>query len=798
MRIGIVGTFDVANFGDLLFPLLAANELGERLGPHELVPYSYHDLGPDGWAYEVRSLGRLFHDLPELDLLLVGGGDLVRFDKGVAPGYGPADPTVHHPTGYWLSPTLLAASCGVPVAWNAVGVVPGAPEWAQEILRLAVGSVDYLTVRDEQSARELTRAAPSTHIRIVPDTAFGVRRLVPESPTEAFRRLRERAGLGKGYVVLQASHELLPYSAQIEQALAVARRAGLAIVELPASPALGDRAGLFRADAAVVRLDEWPHPLLFAEIIGGAEAVIAKSLHVSIVALAFGVPVHRPRGASDPKHAPLEALQGMSFWEAGDDGGARLQAALGQGEPGPDARQRAVELSAHWDAVAALAGTRRAPRAGVVAQLTTGATSVLDAAMAQAERRPTLSEQELELLQTERMSGAAEARSHLELERLRRECTELRAAQTALRGELAQRQALLDLMLCSASWRVTAPLRRIRVGLAAARAAARRAAGRLARRGASAVGEPASSLFDSTTLRYTPLVSVLMPVHDTEPILLRATVESVRRQTYPHWELCICDDGSTRTGTVATLRELAADDDRIRLSVSEENRGVSAASNRALALASGELAALLDHDDELAPDALLECIRVFGDHPETQVVYTDEDKLDEHGRHCESFFKPDWSPELFRGVMYVGHLLVARRELVEDIGGFDPEFDSIQDYELMLRLSERTDRIRHIPKVLYHWRKLEGSLAASLDAKPGITELQARAVNAHLERCGLPGEASPHPVLGHRVVIRPRDRREWPSVSIVIPSKDAADLLGPCLESVRRISTYPATSPATG
>lgn len=291
-------------------------------------------------------------------------------------------------------------------------------------------------------------------------------------------------------------------------------------------------------------------------------------------------------------------------------------------------------------------------------------------------------------------------------------------------------------------------------------------------------------------LRTQPLVSVITPVYNTPPRWLTRAVGSVREQSYPHWQLCICDDGSTEEVTRQLLSRLG-DDTSIRIVRSETNGGISAASNRALELAEGDFVAFLDHDDELARDALLECVWILNERPETDVVYTDEDKVDRWGWHSKPFHKPDWSPELFRGVMYVGHLLVVRRSLVEEVGGFDSEFDGVQDYELMLRLSERTDRIEHVPRILYHWRKLPGSVASSTDAKPGISALQAAAVNAHLRRCSVDAEAQPHPKLPHRVVMHPRSREAWPSVDVVVPTKNAPHHIGRCLASIYGQTKYP-------
>ena len=182
----------------------------------------------------------------------------------------------------------------------------------------------------------------------------------------------------------------------------------------------------------------------------------------------------------------------------------------------------------------------------------------------------------------------------------------------------------------------------------------------------------------------------------------------------------------------------------------------------------------------------------MNERPDTDAIYTDEDKIDRRGALSKPFFKPDWSPELFRGVMYVGHLLVLRRSLVESVGGLDSAFDGVQDFELMLRISERTDRIEHVPRILYHWRKLPQSVASSSHAKPGISDLQVAAVNRHLERCGIPAFARPNPDHPHRAVLVAKPRAHWPRVTVIVPTKDAPQHLARCLESIFSRSTYPS------
>lgn len=276
------------------------------------------------------------------------------------------------------------------------------------------------------------------------------------------------------------------------------------------------------------------------------------------------------------------------------------------------------------------------------------------------------------------------------------------------------------------------------------------------------------------TLAEPPLISVVMPTYETEARYLREAIDSVRAQEYESWELCIVDDGSTRDETRRTIERAVSRDPRITAKLLDENGGISSASNQGLALCRGELVAFLDHDDALTPDALLRVAEAFSEH-EIDVAYSDQDTITADGGTADTFLKPDWSPVYALGAMYIGHLLAARRRLVEEAGGFDPVFDTIQDFELMLRLSERTERIHHIPHTLYHWRAIPGSIALGTSEKDGVPELQARAVNAHLRRREIAGEAVPHESIPHRARLRPDRSQARPAVSVVIPARDGGD-----------------------
>jgi len=232
-----------------------------------------------------------------------------------------------------------------------------------------------------------------------------------------------------------------------------------------------------------------------------------------------------------------------------------------------------------------------------------------------------------------------------------------------------------------------------------------------------------------------PLVSILTPVFDTPVSWLSEAVNSVLAQVYENWELLLIDDGSTATDLLRVLPGVATRDRRIRLVRLESHQGISTALNRGVDLANGEWVAFLDHDDVLEPDALFQNIKVLQENPRVDLIYSDEDKLTETG-FDSPIMKPDWSPDFFLSCNYLCHLIFLRRDLVREVGGFQREFDGSQDYDLLLRVSERTIRIQHIPRVLYHWRRSENSSASDVRQKPGQLEASWRAIEAHLKRRG--------------------------------------------------------------
>jgi GT2 family glycosyltransferase len=290
-----------------------------------------------------------------------------------------------------------------------------------------------------------------------------------------------------------------------------------------------------------------------------------------------------------------------------------------------------------------------------------------------------------------------------------------------------------------------------------------------------------------------PLISVLMPTYNTPPQYLNAALESVCAQIYPNWELCIADDASPDSDVHTALKGWRERDARIKVAFRASNGHISAATNTALTLATGEYITLLDHDDILPENALAELARAYQAHPDAELVYSDEDKIDERGKRFDPHFKPDWSPDLLRSQNYVNHLAAYRADTIRAIGGWREGLEGSQDYDLNLRVIERSDprSVLHIPKVLYHWRAVPGSTALAGGEKNYAYLAGKKALEQHLERVGLPGalveETAGVPF--YRVVY-PLPSPP-PTVSLIIPTRDQVNFLRACVESMFEKTSYP-------
>ena len=286
-----------------------------------------------------------------------------------------------------------------------------------------------------------------------------------------------------------------------------------------------------------------------------------------------------------------------------------------------------------------------------------------------------------------------------------------------------------------------------------------------------------------------PLISILLPTYNTNPKYLSDCIESVIQQSYDNWELCISDDNSTSEQTKNIIKEYTKKHSNITATFRKKNGHIAESSNTALAMAKGEYISLLDHDDLLPPNVLFEIVSVINRHPKIELIYTDEDKIDQDNNHIEPFFKPDWSPDFMNSCNMVTHFATMKTSTIKKVGGFTPGTQGAQDWDLFLKIAAQTDNIYHIPKILYHWRKSETSTAMNADSKPYAYVNQKRVVRESIKHRNENAYVDAHTALGFwrkKYVIQNN-----PLVSIIIPTKDNFTYIKNCIESIIEDTTYP-------
>ena len=292
-----------------------------------------------------------------------------------------------------------------------------------------------------------------------------------------------------------------------------------------------------------------------------------------------------------------------------------------------------------------------------------------------------------------------------------------------------------------------------------------------------------------TKFPYMPKISIIVPLYRTAPHYLQQLVASVKEQTYANWELCLSDGSGDPALLGGLLSELQAEDSRIRVTVSEKPLKISENTNHAVKIAEGDFLAFADHDDLLTKDALFECVKKINQIPDTDFLYSDEDKVSANGQlYFQPSFKPDFNIDLLRTVNYICHLVVVSRDLQKKVGLFRQEYDGAQDYDFILRCVEQARNIAHIPKVLYHWRSHENSTAEKPESKKYAFEAGQRAIEAHYSRTGIDAEVFQGEYPG---LYRTRYRLgKKPMISILIPNKDHVEDLKRCIDSIETKSSY--------
>jgi len=293
-------------------------------------------------------------------------------------------------------------------------------------------------------------------------------------------------------------------------------------------------------------------------------------------------------------------------------------------------------------------------------------------------------------------------------------------------------------------------------------------------------------------MAWLPTFSIVMPVYNIKEEYLRRALDTVLDQFYEHWELCIADDASSKPHVAKVLAEYEARDPRIKVVYRKENGHVAVATNSALALASGDFVLLMDHDDELPPHCLYMIAAEIEAHPDAEIIYSDEDKIDAEGNRWDPYFKSDWNPDLVCGQNMISHVGVYKRDLLEKIGGFRSGFEGSQDYDLMLRASELTTaaQIRHIPSILYHWRVFASSGSISTDQLDMATQAARRAVGEHLARTNTGATVGAAPQSPEYSRVSYPLPAPLPLVSLIVPTKDKVNILSRCIDGLLNRTNY--------
>ncbi len=757
--VGLFGTFEVDNYGDRLFPILFEQAMQERLPGLCARLFS-----PGGGTYgidgrRVYPVAALEHLADDLDGFVIGGGDIVRFDPAHG-GNGGAGAASH--VDLIVLPSALGRLRGRPVVWNGPGIPhPLFPE-QQEVVEAVAALASLLAVRDEVSrgrlGREAARAAVIPDIGLLLADVFPLPRLAG-----VMESLRSRLSLPGEYLTVHLSPATArdeDWAEASEELAVLSCRVGLPLVLVPLGPVHGEVERLRdlrdRCPARLRLLAEGLHPLEIAALIGHSAGFLGTSLHGNVTAFAYGAPSVAVNSRSLAKLDRFGELTGRPVLKSWRE----LRQHRGLPRPGSDEEQRRAairrQLEDHLRSVATALDTVPAQQPGTgvlrllrglsanrqVADELSGDFGRFEAAARQAWQR--VEEQQCRLArQAERLASAESAareskRDADDLLRLFEQehdhvGWQLLQLGRQLRNHVCPRggwrwQAYLAAR-APLAW-LLGPRTRLRLGRffdALCRLAKRRGPSwRQRRRMQERIGQ----------FRQRPLISLLVPVYNVEEAWLRAMVQSVRRQVYPHWELCLVNDGSTAPAVRPALDQMAALDCRIRVKHLEKNVGISAASNHCLDMAAGEFCVLLDHDDEIAPDALYEIAAAFDADPTLDLIYSDEDKLSTSGNHYDAALKPGWNPSLLLTCNYVSHLGAYRTSVLREVGGFRSEFDGSQDYDLVLRFTERTQRVAHLPRVLYHWRVIETSTASSPSAKPYAFTAARRAIAEAMRRRG--------------------------------------------------------------
>ena len=825
--VAICGTFNVENYGDVMFPVIFEKAMQKRGMEVELFRFSpgAHDedsLAPGAVVYGVDEMEAVFEEHP-FDAVVIGGGALIHYND-IAVKQGKSDAFSDYAmVDSWYTPIAFAVRHGVKVLFNLPQVPYAFDDTVKAVTAAALSAVEYLSFRDHTSrefAKEVFESGAEPPMTVAPDSVCAMAKLIDAEELAVLRQ--PLLPFDGKCAVVQFNRQKPPSEdAALLRVMERLSEKGLSVVLLPLGYTHDDdtilREFIRNYSAPCVMVDKKLNIFEMAAILAGCELYIGASFHGAITAMVYGKTAIsynyiQPR----TKNREVFAMYGVSAFvgESADEVRDILERYWDGSLPfGADTASVIAQVDRHFDTLCeAIRSERRATPS--YAELSEPLFKLLPRIVAD-EREMGRMADEISMKATH--IANLEAILQNEGETLRAEIESWRQRYAAKDAEC--QTALFDFQQIQRSffWRLTSPMRKLSQKL---KNFLSRHRGLLKiavftkgfLRGGIKGGKARVAALPRPMVMNTKLTleipeklrreqeahvfekdicfSILVPLYNTPMDFLEQMIRSVELQTYGKWELCLADGSDEEHGYVREYcLKKASKDARIKYQKLTENKGISENTNACIEMATGNYIALFDHDDVLEPTVLFEYMeRICAE--DADFLYCDEDKFHEFGGELyDAHFKPDFAVDNLRSNNYICHFTVFKASLLEKSGVFRKEFDGSQDHDMILRLTEQAQHIVHIPKVLYHWRVSAASVASDPYAKPYTIEAGRRAVREHLERVGLKGTVESTVI--HPNIYRVKyDIVGEPLVSIIIPNYNHVDELSRCIDSILEKSTY--------
>lgn len=834
-NIAICGTFNVENYGDVMFPVIFEKAMQKRNLEFDLYLFSpgkkdVDSLAPGAVVYPAREMDAIHKEHP-FNAVIIGGGALIHYSKIPVKLSGEDDFVDYNIYDSWYTPIEFAVRNNIKVLFNLPQVPYAFDEVVKNVTKSAIEAVDYITVRDEKSRDFLNdvfeHESEKPIINVFPDSVCCVSELIS---AEYLSQIRNTLlPFSQKYAVIQFNPQRP--EGEDEGLLKVIKRLaseGMKVLFLPLGYTHNDDAVLKEYNSKYgnlcVTLEKKLNIFEMLSVLAGCEIYIGASFHGAISAIAYGnVAISYNYIMPRTKNAEIFDMYKIGDFvaENADQVYDILDGYLsGKKTFSPESETVISDVEKHFDLLLEHIEAKNV-KAHSADKFLYPLVDLLPETVLNFKKGKNLSD---ELMMTknhasnlEKTMEALKIRTQMQIDNLSLELENAKNQYAAANNNYLIAVDNYNQIMNSFFWRLTAPARKVshkiknslskhkKLLIAAIylkgflRGGFRGGKNRVAQYLGN-IGKPKVLTFKlskkvrknhknhkfSKTIKF----SILVPLYNTPMDFLEQMIKSVELQTYGNWELCLADGSDnehTEVGKYCLQR--AKSDKRIKYKKLTDNKGISENTNACIEMATGDYIALFDHDDVLDLTVLFEYMKVICEQ-DADFIYCDEDKFSEFGGELyDANFKPNFAVDNLRSNNYICHFTVFKKSLLEKSGVFRKEFDGSQDHDMILRLTEQAKNIVHIPKILYHWRVSAASVASDPYAKPYTIEAGKKAVAEHLERVGLKGTVESTVI--HPNIYRIKyDIEGEPLVSIIIPNYNHVDELSRCIDSIIDKSTY--------